>query len=224
MMNILAGALAAALMTLGGTVANAVTITLEASITGSAALLSELGITDGTAKARATFNNDVSSGAILVDNGYYKFDHLYSTYSAFSLIAPGKTINAVASDAGNHRVYTRDGLEDRSRNINEQFQVASLPYSSDPNSYYVLRIDAWDYDQSKWDRATPITADLLNSYSTDFFRFEKFVGTSFNRIQSYNITWAEVSVVPLPGALPLLVGALDALGLIRRRKSRPHPL
>jgi hypothetical protein len=179
MKEIITSAVVATLMSLGATSANTATITLEATITGSAALLTELGIADGTAKVRVTFDNDVSSGATVVEDTNWKYDVLSSTYSAYSLITPVRTINAVASDGGGHGIFTKDGIEDRVRNTYDRFRVASSPmspsYTPDPDSYYKFFIESFDYDQTKWSRTDPITADLLNSFSYDYFTYSRYI-------------------------------------------------
>lgn len=221
----LAAAVAATLALTAGA-ADAATQTLQATIsnvTGGAELLAELGIASGgTLTALVSYDSDVSSGATTVSGVKWSYDRLYSTYTGFSLSGPAETIAAVASDAVNHAVITRDGLADGTADISDLFAVRSYLLSSDTTLYYRLYLDSWDYDETKWSRGSPITAVLLNSFSRKTLLFQKYVtlasgGTQFQKVSSSSVVWSPVAPVPLPATLPLMLAGLGLVALVRRR-------
>ncbi|MEP1356065.1 MAG: VPLPA-CTERM sorting domain-containing protein [Tateyamaria sp.] len=206
-------------MMVAATGASAATKTFEATVTnvtGDAELIAELfgTSTDRTLKLRATFETDVSTGASTSSGS----DYLRSSYDAFSLIAPETTINAPAGDSNLHRVYTRDA----DTFSNDFIQVGSFLGSTDPAQYDRFYLSAIDNDRSTWSRSNPISASILNSFSIQSFRYEKYVTVNdsnvYQSVRSSNFTWAEVSAVPLPAGLPLLLAGLGALGIASRRR------
>lgn len=201
----------------------AATKTFEATmtgVTGSAALLAEMGIASGgTLTARFTFDTNMSGADYTYSSSAYSYDQAYDTYDDFSLTGPGKTVDSVASDGANHRVYTQDGLSDGTVNIYDTFQVGSFLYSTDESAYYYMYLSTYDYDETKWDRSQEITADILNSFSSDHFSFAKYIGGSQTTISATSITYAEVSAVPLPATGALLLGAVGLLGWRRGNRA-----
>lgn len=218
-----------AMVVFGATGVSAKTITLEATMDnlyGSSALLSELGLTrGGSVKALITFDNDLSDGATTVSETRYTYDYLYSPYDSFELNAPSGTITAPSSDGSSHYVVSEDGIANVSGSISDFFRIYSNPNSNDPSSFRQLLVQSWDWDIAKWDRSTPLTADLLNSFSYDFFRFMQYrENGSSHSIASSSITWNEVDIapVPLPASLPLFLIGLTGLGLVARRRRNNH--
>ncbi len=120
----------AAVMMVAATGASAATKTFEATVsnvTGGIELLDELfGTSTGrTLTLLVTFDTDVSSGATYVSERRFDYDILRSGYDAFSLIAPEKTLDAVASDGNSGYVLTEDGIADRGSDIGDTFILLS---------------------------------------------------------------------------------------------------
>lgn len=221
MKRILASVLA---LIVSSSAASAITQTFEATINnvqGSAALLSELGISSGDSlTVQFALDTDVSSGAIKYDQPNYSYSYLYSTYEFFKLISPQSTIYAVDSDAANHRVYSQDGISDGLYNISDYFQVGSFSGGSAATPYIHLYLYSFDRDEGKWDRNSPLSANVLNSFSTDFFDFRKSIDGIQQSIYSQSIDYKLVTPapVPLPASLPVFLIGLTGLGLVARKR------
>lgn len=213
--------------------AQAATVTFEATVSGvsgSAGLLTELGIAPGgTLTVAITFDNDFSSGAGSSgpggSDGISVASTLTSAYSSLSLIAPTGTINAVASTGSPGRgILTQDATAGAS--FVDIFAVRAFSGDSgNPSGYNDFFLASNDV-LSTWDRADPITADILNAMTNDSFFFSKALGSGgFGSISSNTITWTDRTTddnnpppVPLPGGLPLALSGAAMFWVVRPRR------
>lgn len=205
--------------------AEAAVITIEAllqDVSGSTALLDEFGISEGGSLiARFRFDNDLSGNQPFMR---YETNSAVLVYLEFSIIGPGRTVTTPTANSENAaiEISDRDSLQiaqpdsfalhsTEGQFTDPLFRQYSLSASNDP-------LDP------PWDRQTPITAAVLNSFSSMSFAYSErlaSLGGSLGSMSTSSISFTQVAAVPLPASLPLALGGVFALGAIGLRRRKP---
>jgi len=164
-----------------------------------------------SAASAATVNYTIDGGGITFDavtiNGSFQFDTVTQTSSNFML-----TVNGAGPRDGLYNVATR-------RNFGFTFTVARAGSGPD---LFGAEVIVMDFAAPNLGSAGPVSTSFvgLGNCSVSNCQFTLFAGAGLQEFSPADaITGVEVGAqVPLPAGLPLLVGGLGLLGVLRARR------
>lgn len=213
-------------------------------------LLADLGITlEDTLTVRFSIETDQSSGYTNYEKRTdFEGFKLSSANKTIDVGASNSTDGLCSISEYTCQLLLRDGVSDGS-NFSDLF-LLDLTGEIEPDfkEIHRLYIRTVDENSDYWSRGDPITAALFNGMSNEVagnsisvFEYSAFYEGQLLSIFAYDIEFSvvpplppgcgpsggvppkcnpDISAVPLPAALPLLVAGLGGLGFIGRRKKK----